>query len=87
MGCRLAKEITLDHLRQNNKKKKNRNLPPVPFQKCPSCNSPQQCYCESAEQLHITRRSQTQCPDVLFSLLPCYNLTVPLQSSHKGIKN
>lgn len=82
MGCRLAKEITLDHLG-----KKNMNLPPVPFQKCPSCNSPQQCYCESAEQQHITQRSRIPCPDVLLSLLPSYNLTAPLQSSHTGKKN
>lgn len=28
------------------------NLPPAPFQKCPSCNPPQQCYCKSPEQQH-----------------------------------
>ena len=55
------------------------NLPPVSFQKCPACNSPQQCYCKSPEQ-------QGAGHHVLFFLFHSYTLTAPLQTSRTGAR-
>lgn len=45
--CRLSREISHPWITSA---KEIMNLPPVPFQKGPARNSPQQCYCKSHEQ-------------------------------------